>query len=147
MDAIKEQRLTKQVEDLLTRVEQLEAAEAQFVQEFELQNALIRELNFRILFAMRYFQFGRVVKTGVLDNFGKPIETQERVTLWDIYLKARDTFIEGMETSEQENAGASIGEGGSSAAATANDGQGEHAPRERNGFAVVGGTNGSGTKH
>lgn len=132
MDALKEARLTKAVDDLLARVESLEAGEQDLVGELDLQRELIRELNFRILFAMRYFQFGKTVESGVLDEFGKPVTRTEKITLWDIYGTSRDKFIAGVEADAAKQNRAPEHEGGSDPAPVAADGQGVDATQPAN---------------
>lgn len=111
MDAIAQQKLLRRVEDLATRVEQLEASEGQFIREFEEQFSQLAEINLRILFALNHFKFRKATPTSVLDVNGQPIMDNEEVTLWDIYLQKRDAFAAKVAADVEEAGKARLASG------------------------------------
>lgn len=58
---------------------------------------VVKEINYRNLFAMQYFKFKKKVPTGLLDGAGQAITEDAEITLWDVYNSQRDSFVEKVE--------------------------------------------------
>lgn len=93
MDPIKAARLTRQVDMLGLKVEQLEASEKEFLDSFEGLWNQLAELNLRVLYTMQMMKMQRKGVTGLLaDATGQVPQEIIQTNLYELYCLERESF-------------------------------------------------------